>query len=116
MAKIDDAERIAHMLDYAKTAVRISKDKCREDLDSNEVYALAIVRALEVVGEASNRVSSESRTRAPGIPWANIVSLRHRIVHGYDMLNRDLIWRIVTSDLAPLIAELEKLVPPNAHP
>jgi uncharacterized protein with HEPN domain len=111
MAKVDDAQRLAHMLDYARTALRITKGRRRDHLDRDEVFALAIVRALEVIGEAAGRVSPQVREGLPGIPWAQITGLRNRIVHGYDVLDRDLIWQIVRRDLKPLIAELEKVVP-----
>lgn len=116
MAKIGDAERLAHMLDYAKTAVRISQNRNRSQLDSDEVYSLAIVRALEVVGEAASRVSPECQANSTSIPWSSIVGLRHRIVHGYDILDRDLIWKIVTEDLEPLIKALEMLAQPLNNP
>ena len=110
MARLDDADRLAHMLDYARIARQISQGRKREELDSDITFSLAIVRALEVVGEAANRVSAAGRDKLPDVPWPRIAGLRHRIVHGYDVLDRDLIWEIVTSDLEPLIAELEKHV------
>jgi uncharacterized protein with HEPN domain len=113
MANVNDADRLAHMLDYATIARRISAGRTREHLDSDVTYSLAIVRALEVIGEAASRMSAEGRAQLAGIPWPRIAGLRNRIVHGYDVLDRDLIWQIVTQDLGPLIAELEKVVPPE---
>lgn len=110
MAKTDDAERLAHMLDYARIAQTVSQGRTREHLDTDTLFSLGVVRALEVVGEAASRVSPEGRARLPGIPWPKIVGLRNRIVHGYDQLDRDVIWGIISHDLRPLIAELEKVV------
>ncbi|MGD0093413.1 MAG: HepT-like ribonuclease domain-containing protein, partial [Planctomycetota bacterium] len=106
-------ERLAHMLEYARMAQRISAGRQREHLDTDVEFSLAIVRALEVVGEAAAQVSPAGRARAPGIPWPQIVGLRNRIVHGYDTLDRKRIWDIISADLDPLVTELEKLVPPE---
>jgi uncharacterized protein with HEPN domain len=113
MAKVDDGDRLAHMLDDARKAQRIAKGRKREHLDTDEMFSLAVVQALEMVGGAASRVSPQARARLSSIPWPQIVGLRNRIVHGYDVLDRDLIWRIIGEDLGPLIAELEKIVPPE---
>jgi len=113
MPKLDDAERLAHMLDYARMAQSVSTGRTREHLDTDTLFSLGVVRALEVVGEAANRVSPAGRQRLPNIPWPKIIGLRNRIVHGYDLLDRDVIWGIISNDLQPLIAELEKAVQPE---
>jgi|SRR5579859_4257171 len=74
---------------------------------------LALVRLLEVVGEAASRTPTDERTQYPDIPWTQIVGLRNRLIHGYDSVDFDILWQIVTHDLPPLIAALEQIVPPN---
>ena len=71
-------------------------------------HALSGGRLLEIVGEAASRVPAEERTRHPDIPWPEIVGLRNRLIHGYDSVDFDILWQIVTHDLPPLIAALEK--------
>jgi len=84
----------------------------REDLDRDRQLNLALVRLMEVVGEAAGKIPPEDRLKYPQIPWGEIVSLRNRLIHGYDSVDFDILWQIVTSDLSSLIAELEKIVPP----
>jgi uncharacterized protein with HEPN domain len=55
-------------------------------------------------------VTPETRARAPAIPWPKIVGARHILIHEYFRIDRDLVWDTVVRDLAPLVAELEKLV------
>jgi len=69
---------------------------------------LALVRLLEIIGEAAGHVSAETQAAAPAIPWAEIVGLRNRLIHGYDSVDMDILWQILDQDLAPLAAELEK--------
>jgi uncharacterized protein with HEPN domain len=65
---------------------------------------------VEIVGEAANRVSEATQRAHPDIPWSNIIGMRNRLVHGYDVIDYDLLWDTVTSDLPPLIAALQKIV------
>ena len=84
----------------------------REDLDADRKLNLALVRLLEIIGEAASRTPADERARDPQIPWAQIVGLRNRLIHGYDSIDFDILWQIVTSDLTALIAVLEPLVAP----
>lgn len=102
------------MLDHAREAVEMARGKTRADLDSNRQLNLALVRLLEIIGEAASRMPEDERTRHPGVPWPQIVSLRNRLIHGYDAVDFDILWQIVTRDLPPLIAALEKILPPRA--
>ena len=108
MAK-DDQVRLRHMVDSAREAVELIHGKSRADLDTNRVLSLALVRLLEIIGEAANRVTNGTRQQTPNIPWSQIVSLRHRLIHGYDTINMDILWKILTDDLPPLIARLQRI-------
>jgi uncharacterized protein with HEPN domain len=105
----DDLVRLRHMQDSAREAVELIQGKSRADLDTNRVLSLALVRLLEILGEAANRVTIATRQQNPSIPWSQIVSLRHRLIHGYDTINPDILWKILTDDLPLLISQLEKI-------
>lgn len=108
MAK-DDLVRLRHMLDNAMEAVDLIQGKSRADLDTNRVVSLALVRLMEIVGEAANRVTTTTRLQYPNIPWSQIVSLRNRLIHGYDTINLDILWKILSEDLPTLITELDRI-------
>jgi uncharacterized protein with HEPN domain len=63
---------------------------------------------VETVGEAASRIAKEIQGQSPEIPWAQIVTMRHRLVHGYDTVDPDLLWSTVTEDLPALIPLLER--------
>lgn len=73
------------------------------------MVALAVVKELEIVGEAANGVSAEFREAHPGIAWSGIIGMRHRLVHGYFEIDFNLVWDTVQDDLPELIDELEKI-------
>lgn len=95
------------MLDHAREAAEMCRGRRRVDLDADRMFNLALVRLLEVVGEAANRVSRERQSRIGGVPWAEVIGLRNRIIHGYDQVDFDILWVVVEQDLPPLIRVLE---------
>lgn len=115
MSHHESLVRLRHMLDHAREAVAMAAGKRRADLDSDRKLNLALVRLLEVVGEAASRTPTDQRDQYPQIPWTQIVGLRNRLIHGYDSVDFDILWQIVTHDL-PLIVALEQIGPPAGGP
>ncbi|NOH04476.1 MAG: DUF86 domain-containing protein [Chloroflexi bacterium] len=66
---------------------------------------------MEIIGEASGRVSAKMQEKHPQLPWQAMKGTRNRIIHEYDSIELDIIWDIVEQDLPFLVAELEKIVP-----
>jgi uncharacterized protein with HEPN domain len=100
---------VHQMLDYAREAVTILQDKQRADLENDRLLDLALTRLLEIIGEAANRVPEEIHEAHPEIAWGQIISLRNRLIHGYDSIDFDILWTIVKNDLPELIENLEKI-------
>jgi uncharacterized protein with HEPN domain len=110
MLEPKDPIRLRHMLDYAHETLELIRGKGRNNLDSDRVLGLALVRLLEMIGEAANRVSPEGQSLCPSIPWSQIIGLRNRLIHGYDAVDMDILWQILKRDLPILIEELEKIL------
>ena len=110
MTRRDESIRLRHMLDHAREAVNLVQNNNREDLDKDRVLGLALVRLMEIVGEAANRVPEEVRSQHPSIAWTQIISLRNRLIHGYDSVDMDILWNILKNDIPDLVSELEKAV------
>ena len=83
----DDLIRLRHMLDAAREAVEFAQDGCREDLVGNRKLTLALVKDVEIIGEAAYQISEDTRRNLPEIPWDDIVGMRHRLVHAYFDIN-----------------------------
>jgi len=110
MSMHDDAVSLKDMLNHAREAVELLSDTSRDAFRDHRVLQLALTRLVEIVGEAVNRVSGDTQQAHPDIPWSRIIGMRNRLVHGYDVIDYDLLWDTVTSDLPPLIAALEEIV------
>ncbi len=100
----DDLIRLRHMLDAAEEAIGFAQGRERRDLDQDRRLALALVKEIEIIGEAAYQTSDETRARFQDIPWDDIVGMRHRLVHAYFDINLDILWKTVQEDL-PLLAE-----------
>ena len=70
---------------------------------------------LEIIGEAARRVSTEFRHAHPEIPWAKIIAHRNVLVHEYDEIRQERLWKTATIDVPLLITPLKELLPPEPN-
>ncbi len=115
MTRHDPLVRLRHMSDYSREAVQMVKGKTRKDLDGDRQLALAVTHLVELIGEAAGQVPRTTQKRYPAIPWPKIVSMRNRLIHGYDFVDHDILWDTITNDLPPLIEILERIIRPEKH-
>jgi uncharacterized protein with HEPN domain len=105
----DDRIRLRHMLDAALDATVFTQGRKREDLNLDRQLALALVKCVEIVGEAASQVSSDAKEEV-ALPWRDIIGMRHRLVHAYYDINLEVLWRTVHDDLPPLIHTLKSVL------
>ena len=106
MPKKSDIIRLRHMLDASEKAVEFVRGKDRSSLDQDEKLALALVRLIEIIGEAGAKVSAEAQLVHVEIPWKEIIGTRNRLIHGYEDVDLDVVWQIATKDLPVLTGNL----------
>jgi uncharacterized protein with HEPN domain len=106
-----DEVRLRDMLDAACKALEFAESKTRQNLDTDDMFAFALVRAIEIVGEAAARVSQETRGSYPQIRWTEIIGMRNKIVHDYLSVDNNIVWDVTENDLPPLIQQLESILP-----
>ncbi|MGB2928851.1 MAG: HepT-like ribonuclease domain-containing protein, partial [Desulfobacterales bacterium] len=75
--------RLRHMLDAAKEARSFIKNEERASIEKDRKLVLALIKSIEIIGEAANKVTKECREGIPQIPWPNIISMRNRLIHAY---------------------------------
>jgi uncharacterized protein with HEPN domain len=76
------------------------------------MLAFALVRAIEIIGEAASRVGEETREAHPDLPWQDMTGMRNRIIHAYFDVDLDRVWDTVTEDLPPLMVRLRAILAP----
>ncbi len=99
------------MLDMARKAVSKTQGISREAYDADENLRFALIYLIQIIGEAGRHVSREFCDNRPEIRWADIVGMRHKVVHDYLGVDDDIVWQVVTEDLPKLVAALEPIVP-----
>jgi uncharacterized protein with HEPN domain len=108
----DDMVYAGHMLDTACKAASKVVGKTRDEYDQDENLRMALAHLIQTLGEAARRVLPAFQQAHGDIPWKQIIGMRHKVVHDYLHVDYDIVWAVVTTDLPPLIAALEKFVPP----
>ena len=91
----DDIIRLRHMLDAALEAESFIEGKNRSDLSNDRKLELALVKCVEIIGEAASSVSKETRDNFPQIPWPDITGMRNRLIHAYFEINTEIVWQTV---------------------
>jgi uncharacterized protein with HEPN domain len=97
------------MLDRGHEAISLLGDIERESLESERIVQLALIQLVQIIGEAAARVSHETRMKFPEIPWPQIIGMRNRLIHGYDVIDYGLLWDTIRHDLPDLVAQIEKI-------
>lgn len=103
-----DLDRLRDIVEYLDK-IEAHRPQGVEGLRSDEVLAAAIVRWIEIVGEAAANVSGETRTAHPEVPWTEVVAMRNQLIHAYPDVNLDLVWGVVEHagpQLRVLVAEV----------
>jgi uncharacterized protein with HEPN domain len=98
------------MLDAARQARSFAEGETRGSLENDRKLVFALLKAVEVIGEAASQVSKDTRKTLPLIPWPDIIGMRHRLIHAYFDINLDILWNTIVKDLPPLIRVLEEIL------
>ncbi|MBD5803329.1 hypothetical protein AZOA_27650 [Azoarcus sp. Aa7] len=107
--RVEDGVRIRHMIDAAESALRFINGRQRADLEQDEMLSFALVRAVEVIGEAASKVTAEGRAEVPDVPWAAVTGMRNRLIHAYFDINLDILWATVEQALPRLLKQLKSV-------
>jgi uncharacterized protein with HEPN domain len=110
MTHHNDLVYLRHMRDHATEALNILGNTPRDALIFSRVLQLALLHLVEIVGEAAGRVSPTTRARLDAIPWREAISMRNRIIHGYDSVDVTMLWDTVVEDFPPLITVLSRFL------
>jgi uncharacterized protein with HEPN domain len=98
------------MIEAAETALDFVCGRTRADLDSDRMLVFALVRAIEIIGEAAGRIWEPTRKVAADIPWALVISMRNRLIHAYFDVDHEVVWKTVADELPELLPKLRGLL------
>lgn len=110
MTQIDDLTRLRHIQESAIEAIAFIQNRQRNDLNEDRMLALALVRLIEIIGEAANNISISCKSKYSKIPWHEMVGMRNRLAHAYFDVDLDIIWQVVNQNLPTLLREVNQAI------
>ncbi len=110
MSELDIRVFIEDILVNSTRAMAFVKGMTREELESDLRTSYAVVRALEIIGEAAKAVPEDVRASTPQIPWRDMAGMRDKLIHAYDTVDLDVVWRATSEELPALMPELKRLL------
>ena len=87
----------------------IVEDMGFDEFDNDRIRQLAVIRLLELIGEASNQISDDFKKYNREIPWKEMISMRNRLIHGYFSVNTRIVWDTIRIDLPFLLGKLDEI-------
>lgn len=98
------------ILDSIKDALAFASGMSQAEFEEDKKTLYAVVRSLEVMGEASKRIPESVQKKYPKIPWKKMIATRDKLIHGYSGIEKAVIWEVIKADLPPLLPPVEKMV------
>ncbi|MCK5299965.1 MAG: DUF86 domain-containing protein [Candidatus Aenigmarchaeota archaeon] len=108
--KKDDSVFISHILDSIQKIEEFTENVSKEDFFDSVLLQDAIMRRIEIIGEASKNVSDSLKSKYPEIPWTEMARTRDKLIHGYFGIDLDLTWDIVEEDISELKDKIKVIV------
>ena len=109
MTEKNDLAFIGHILDSINAIEEFSKGMNREELTSNRLKQSALVREIEIIGEAAKNISTDLKNSHPEVEWKDIVGTRDKIIHHYFGVDLNIVWSIIKDNLPDLKKNIEKI-------
>jgi uncharacterized protein with HEPN domain len=105
----EDRIRLLHMIEAAEAIANFIKGRKRDELDGDTMLLFALVRGIEVFGEAASGVSPPTKAEIPTLPWPQIVATRNRLIHAYFDVDKDILWKAATEEIPAIVPKLREL-------
>ncbi|MBW2544494.1 MAG: DUF86 domain-containing protein [Deltaproteobacteria bacterium] len=108
--QFEDKIRLRHILDEAAEACHYVEGITFDEFAKEGKTVRAVIRCIEVIGEAVSKISIEFREEHPDVPWQKIIGMRNRLIHVYFDIDYNIIWQTAKENLPPLIEQLQSIL------
>lgn len=105
---IRDKGRLEHIVDAIDNIFSFAKEKTIDELNTDKILFYAVVKNIEIIGEAAFRLTKEFRQHYSETPWNSIVLMRHVLVHDYYQIKSKEVWKVIHEDLQPLRGQIAR--------
>lgn len=108
--KKDPQVFLKHILESIEWIEKDTKDLSEKDFLENIPMQDAVIRRLEIIGEAIRNLPDEAKKASPHVPWQDIMDMRNKLIHGYFGVDLKLVWNVIKKDLPPLKKHIEEMI------
>ena len=108
-----DKGRLLDIIQAAKYIISFTEGHSLEEFSADKLRYFAVVKNIEIIGEASYMLSSDFKEKHTDIPWNDIIRMRHVLVHGYATVLPELLWQTALEDVPKLKVQIETLIDPE---
>ncbi len=105
-----DHARLKHMLDSTEAILSFIKGRRRASLDRDRLLLSAVLRELEIIGEAAGRISEKTKKKFPNLPWKELIGMRNRLIHAYFDVDHDIVWKTIREYLPSFLKQLQETI------
>jgi len=107
---------LRHILDAISRIEEYTRGISYEDFMNNHLRQDGVIRQIEIIGEATKRLSKETKERHPGIPWKDVAGMRDKLIHDYFGVDLDAVWDTIERDIPPLKNKLKDIIEKEENP
>ena len=108
-----DETHLLDMLIAARKIKRFTEGLSQEAFNQSELHQSAVIREIQIIGEAARLITEETKAQHPEIQWTQIAGMRNRLIHEYFRISLKVVWQVIADDIDPLTEQLKKIVPPE---
>ncbi len=105
-----DYEYLSDIIEAGKIIREYVSKKSQDDFLRDSLCQDAVIRRLEIIGEAARRISEQTQQAFPELPWGEMIGMRNRLIHKYDDIDVNILWDTVTGDIPDLIEKLDPIL------
>ena len=108
--RIRDKERLVHILTAIDNLLSGSQRYTMEQAEKDSIIFFGFVKQVEIIGEATYKLTNEFRAEHPDTPWDKMEGMRHVLVHGYYLISPQKLWNVIERDLPSLRPQIERYI------
>jgi uncharacterized protein with HEPN domain len=103
-------ELLKHIADECKFLLSVNNDLTKDDFFKDEILKRAVVRSLEIIGEAAKKISQDFKLKCPSIEWRNMAGMRDRLIHDYIGVNYSIVWDVFKNKIPELYIQIQAVI------
>lgn len=108
--KVRDKGRLLHIITAIENIHEFLSGKTAEDFLMDKMLYYAVVKNMEIIGEAAYMITDDFKTTHTSVAWNDIIRMRHILVHGYYQVDSSIVWVTIKNDLTPLEMQIRKYI------